>query len=268
MPDLGAEIRRALEGLWSSSAALGSEKVAREFSFSCSACGLPEGGLDMKGLSEFMFMIMLQDFMDAWTFNQKNLMKCCKEFLTGRPADPVLRIQHGRLSGTGARTIGGSGRRAAPGPTRWRALPGAACHLSLSAAGRDRQVNDTELKTCCAAVYQSDFARMLLGDSLHPGGLPLTERLGNLLTLSPLDHVLDVACGRGESAIFLATRFGCRVTGIDFGQTNVADATLRAEAANVATLVQFRTRRRGEARLSRREFRCRPLRVRVLYISQ
>jgi 7,8-dihydro-6-hydroxymethylpterin dimethyltransferase len=23
----------------------------------------------------------LQDFMDPWTFNQKNLMKCCKEFL-------------------------------------------------------------------------------------------------------------------------------------------------------------------------------------------
>src|SRR5580692_2635446 len=30
MPDLGAEIRRALEGLWSSSAALGSDQVARE----------------------------------------------------------------------------------------------------------------------------------------------------------------------------------------------------------------------------------------------
>ena len=28
-----------------------------------------------------MFMIMLQDFMDPWTFNQKNLMKCCKEIL-------------------------------------------------------------------------------------------------------------------------------------------------------------------------------------------
>jgi 7,8-dihydro-6-hydroxymethylpterin dimethyltransferase len=81
MPDLGAEIRRALEGLWSSSAVLGSEKVAKEFAFSCSACGLPDGGLDVKGLSNFMFMIMLQDFMDPWTFNQKNLMKCCKEFL-------------------------------------------------------------------------------------------------------------------------------------------------------------------------------------------
>ena len=81
MPDLGAELRRALEGLWSSSAVLGSEKVAREFAFSCSACGLPDGGLDVEGLSEFIFMIMLQDFMDPWTFNQKNLMKCCKEFL-------------------------------------------------------------------------------------------------------------------------------------------------------------------------------------------
>lgn len=81
MPDLGAELRRALEGLWSSSAVLGSEKVAREFAFSCSACGLPDGGLDVQGLSQFIFMIMLQDFMDPWTFNQKNLMKCCKEFL-------------------------------------------------------------------------------------------------------------------------------------------------------------------------------------------
>jgi uncharacterized radical SAM superfamily Fe-S cluster-containing enzyme len=81
MPDLGADLRRALEGLWSSSAVLGSDKTAREFAFSCSACGIPDGGLDVAGLSKFMFMIMLQDFMDPYTFNQKNLMKCCKEFL-------------------------------------------------------------------------------------------------------------------------------------------------------------------------------------------
>jgi uncharacterized radical SAM superfamily Fe-S cluster-containing enzyme len=42
---------------------------------------MPDGGLDLTGLSNFMFMIMMQDFMDPWTFNQKNLMKCCKEFL-------------------------------------------------------------------------------------------------------------------------------------------------------------------------------------------
>jgi 7,8-dihydro-6-hydroxymethylpterin dimethyltransferase len=81
LPDLGAELRRALESLWSSSAVLGSEKVAREFAFSCAACGAADGGLDIKRMSKFMFMVMLQDFMDPWTFNQKNLMKCCKEFL-------------------------------------------------------------------------------------------------------------------------------------------------------------------------------------------
>jgi arsenite methyltransferase len=101
-------------------------------------------------------------------------------------------------------------------------------------------VNDTELKSCCAAAYQSDFARLLLGDSFHPGGLALTERLGELLALSSSDHVLDVACGRGESAIYLASRFGCRVTGIDLGETNITYATSCAEAANVSTLVQFR----------------------------
>jgi hypothetical protein len=30
-------------------------------------------------------MIMAQDFMDRWTFNQKNLMKCCKEFPRWEP---------------------------------------------------------------------------------------------------------------------------------------------------------------------------------------
>ena len=81
IPDLGAEIRTALEGLWSSSAVPGSEKLVREFALSCAACGLPDGGLDLDGLGDFVFMIMLQDFMDPWTFNQKNLMKCCKEIL-------------------------------------------------------------------------------------------------------------------------------------------------------------------------------------------
>src|SRR5260370_34783658 len=35
----------------------------------------------MRGIADRMFMVMLQDFMDPWTFSQKNVMKCCKEFL-------------------------------------------------------------------------------------------------------------------------------------------------------------------------------------------
>ena len=80
MPDFSMEIKRALEGLWSSSAIPGSQKSAEQLSVSCQACGLPES-LTVGDIADKMIMIMLQDFMDPWTFNQKNLMKCCKEFL-------------------------------------------------------------------------------------------------------------------------------------------------------------------------------------------
>ena len=80
LPDLGQELKTALEGLWSSSALPGSSQAAQDFAFSCAACGLPDA-LDLDAFADRMFMIMLQDFMDPWTFNQKNVMKCCKEIL-------------------------------------------------------------------------------------------------------------------------------------------------------------------------------------------
>jgi uncharacterized radical SAM superfamily Fe-S cluster-containing enzyme len=80
LPGFGDDVLKALEGLWSSSAVPGSTKSVNDFLTSCAACRLPEG-LDVRGIADRMFMIMLQDFMDPWTFNQKNVMKCCKEFL-------------------------------------------------------------------------------------------------------------------------------------------------------------------------------------------
>jgi len=80
VPDFSHEIRGALEGLWSSSCVAGSKKSADQLALSCQACGLPET-ITVGNIAQHMIMIMLQDFMDPWTFNQKNLMKCCKEFL-------------------------------------------------------------------------------------------------------------------------------------------------------------------------------------------
>ena len=57
----------------------GSDKASRDFALSCAACALPT--MDVGELSKRVFMVMLQDFMDPWTFNQKNVMKCCVEFL-------------------------------------------------------------------------------------------------------------------------------------------------------------------------------------------
>lgn len=80
VPDISDDIKTALEGLWSSSVVPGSDKAAQQFALSCAACDLP-GGLDLGAFAKNIFMVMLQDFMDPWTFNQKNLMKCCKEIL-------------------------------------------------------------------------------------------------------------------------------------------------------------------------------------------
>ena len=55
------------------------------------------------------------------------------------------------------------------------------------------------VKACCTAVYESEYTKLLLGNSFHPGGMALTERLGALLELKPTDHVLDVATGQGSS---------------------------------------------------------------------
>jgi ubiquinone/menaquinone biosynthesis C-methylase UbiE len=95
------------------------------------------------------------------------------------------------------------------------------------------------LKSCCAALYQSDFARMLLGESFHPGGQQLTARLGGQLGLTSAARVLDVASGKGESAIFLAKQFGCSVVGVDFGSQNVLESNSRATSAQIAHLVSF-----------------------------
>ncbi|GAC1378048.1 MAG: hypothetical protein NVSMB44_47430 [Ktedonobacteraceae bacterium] len=98
---------------------------------------------------------------------------------------------------------------------------------------------DAELKMCCANVYQSDMARLLLGDSFHPGGIKLTEHLGTLLHLEPGMRVLDIASGQGNSAFALARRFGCQVLGIDYGSEAVKKATQAAADAGLAHLVTF-----------------------------
>jgi ubiquinone/menaquinone biosynthesis C-methylase UbiE len=98
---------------------------------------------------------------------------------------------------------------------------------------------DASVKQCCAAFYGSDVAHLLLGDSFHPGGTALTTRLGTLLEVSPGSRVLDVAAGRGASAIHLAKTFDCRVNGIDFSLENVGAARTETARHGLAGQVVF-----------------------------
>lgn len=95
------------------------------------------------------------------------------------------------------------------------------------------------LKQCCARLYQSDLAKLLLGDSFHPGGLKLTERLATVLRITPETRVLDAASGTGSSALFLAERYGCEVVGIDYSAQNVEQANQRDEVKRLAGRLGF-----------------------------
>ncbi len=52
-------------------------------------------------------------------------------------------------------------------------------------------------------------------DHFHGRGIEATEELVKGLEVSPTDHLLDVGSGIGGPARYFATRFDCRVSGID-----------------------------------------------------
>lgn len=62
------------------------------------------------------------------------------------------------------------------------------------------------------AVTIEDLAPV---DEFHIGGRKATEEFLSQLGLSADMHVLDVGCGLGGAARFVASRYTCRVTGID-----------------------------------------------------
>jgi len=97
-----------------------------------------------------------------------------------------------------------------------------------------------DVKSCCAAAYSSELVRLLVGDRMHPGGAGLTRHTTNLLNLTAGARVLDVACGRGDSALQVAAEHDVHVVGVDLSPANAAAATAAAAAAGVGDRVEFR----------------------------
>jgi arsenite methyltransferase len=63
---------------------------------------------------------------------------------------------------------------------------------------------------------------------LHPGGLEITRELVEHCGISEGVRVLDVACGTGESACYVAETYGCYVMGVDFSDYMVERAGRKA----------------------------------------
>jgi SAM-dependent methyltransferase len=52
-------------------------------------------------------------------------------------------------------------------------------------------------------------------DHFHARGYPATVELADVLPIKAEHHIVDIGCGLGGPARYMAERFGCRVSGVD-----------------------------------------------------
>jgi SAM-dependent methyltransferase len=76
-------------------------------------------------------------------------------------------------------------------------------------------------------------------DQFHIRGILATRELAAAATLQPSSQVLDLGAGIGGPARYLATTFGCRVTGVDLSPGFVDAATYLTARCGLSDLVTF-----------------------------
>jgi len=76
-------------------------------------------------------------------------------------------------------------------------------------------------------------------EQLHAGGWGATTAMANRLSIKSSMSVLDVCCGEGGSAIWLAKNYGANVVGVDIVPQAIAAAKTRAESEGVSDKCTF-----------------------------
>lgn len=95
----------------------------------------------------------------------------------------------------------------------------------------------------CATVSKCDIfefmAKHVGMTVIHPGGFAATRRLIDALKIDRESRVIDIACGKGTTAILLAARFGCRVVGIDIAPELIDEAIHLTNKKGLGGLVSY-----------------------------
>ena len=79
------------------------------------------------------------------------------------------------------------------------------------------------------------------GVTKHFGGLNATEELAEVCHINKDTYVLEVGCGMGLTACYLAKRHSCRVVGVDLSEQMIDLSRKRASREGLADRLVFRT---------------------------
>lgn len=74
---------------------------------------------------------------------------------------------------------------------------------------------------------------------LHPGGIEKTDEMARMCKVEKGKKVLDVGCGKGVTACYLAHKYGCEVVGVDSSEKMVKYAMRIAKKRRSADRVSF-----------------------------
>ena len=113
------------------------------------------------------------------------------------------------------------------------------------AIARHYQVSTlTERLLKAAAAAGLDIDRLTPGDlgpidEFHIGGRAATKQLVAKMRLAGSEHVLDIGCGIGGAARYVAASTGCRVTGIDLTPEYIETARELSRRTGVGDRTQF-----------------------------
>jgi len=91
------------------------------------------------------------------------------------------------------------------------------------------------------AVYR-DVRTETYGEDFGQTSWVTTEEsheIPQLLGLTPTSNVLEIGCGSGRYALYLAEKIGCRVIGVDINKEGIRDANELARANNLTTKARF-----------------------------
>ena len=100
------------------------------------------------------------------------------------------------------------------------------------------------IKTALAAIAADDqpltVAQLAMLDQFHTRGILATAELAGAAGLQADDGVLDLGCGIGGPARYLASMFGCAVTGVDLSPSFIEAATYLTARCGLADRARFK----------------------------